>query len=208
MLTVSIFAAGCNGPLADDAGEDDAEAAAAVTVSNTAGTFSIDAPPGDYTSFSLGVSCGHEGPGDGYWVWSRARYDIETNLDCLDCFLPAAVVLGQPVDEHEVTACLPSDVHVGCEQTADASGIALTDLLKPATLEDGEQVPPLDDIDVMFLRVHEAWDDDLADQYGVSIAFPRVDSASATLSVASDGVVSVGSNWRFCEDALNSNQCL
>jgi hypothetical protein len=202
-LGLAIVAAGCDESLEEDV----AKESAAVTISNEAGTLSIEAPPGEYTAFSLDASCSHdEGPDGGYSVWTRAAYSIATRVDCLDCFLPATVVVGELVDEHEITACLPSNAHVGCDEAADVSGLVLGDLLAPATLDNGEQAP-VDSVGVMFFRVHEVWDDSLEDHYGTTIPFPRIDVASSRLSVSSGEVVSAGAEWTFCDDALNSDSC-
>jgi hypothetical protein len=202
-IGLAIVAAGCDESLEEDV----AKESAAVTISNDAGTFSIDAPPGEYTGFSLDASCSHdEGPDGGFSVWTRAAYSIASRLDCLDCFLPSTVVVGEPVDEHAITACLPSEAHSGCDETADVSGLVIDDLLAPATLDNGEQAP-VDSVAVMFFRVHEAWNDELEGEYGTTIPFPRIDVASTRLSVTGGAVVSVGAEWSFCDDALNSDSC-
>ncbi|MBL8744083.1 MAG: hypothetical protein JNK04_23410 [Myxococcales bacterium] len=202
-LVLSLASVACDASLS---GAPDEEPP--VVISTAGGRLTIEAPPGGYNAFDLDVSCSHEDePGGSFGVWTRAAYGISTNLDCLDCLLPDTVVIGEPVADHEVAACLPSDAHTSCDRTTDIEGLELADLLKPAVLENGEEVP-VSGMGVMFLRVYEVYDESLSDQYGVTIPFPRVDTATAELSVTSDGRISVGRGWSFCEDAMNSGYCI
>lgn len=194
IVAVALLVCGCDAPSVEDVDNQDA----AVTASEVAGALSIEAPPGKYNGFILDASCSTDDS-----AWTRSNYTIDPNLDCLDCTLPGLILIGQVVKDHEVSACLPSDAHPGCDATSDVSGLAMADFLIPVTLENGDHVS-VDRIDVTFHRVYEAWDEAIADSYGKSRPFPRVDSASATLTISSEGVVSAASDWSFCEDTLNA----
>jgi len=200
-LALVLCAAACE---RSDSGEELAASSEAVVISESETGFAVAAPAGDYNGFDLNLGWSYGSLSDGWTSTGRPVYSIRANFDCLDCFLPSNIEIGQAIQNFVPQACLPTEGgESDCELSDDIEGVQLSDLLFQRTDLNGEPIE-ITNISVSFYRVHEKWNDDTPYD-GEAVPFPRVDSATAELELQADGSLTAVSDWVIAEDALNSD---
>ncbi len=191
----------CASCVPSESGEGLADASETVVISESDTAFVVRAPAGEYNAFSLSVGWSYSDPG-GHTSASRDAYSIAANPDCLDCMLPANIDIGEPIEGFTPQACLaPVDPDQMCQVTTQIDDLTLSDLMFPQTTPTGDPLP-YRDITMTFFRVYEMWDENAV--HDESTPNPRVDTATAMVSLRADGTIDAVSDWAFRVDALNT----
>lgn len=204
-LAMAFSSVGC------EPGESDAQAerglapgddTEAVSLSQSAGSFAIDAP-GAFNGFDLSIGWSYVDAEGNSGGTSIPVYQVAPAASCDACFLPGTIELGEAIDDFVVRACLATpEAEETCQLSEQIEGLRLADLLLPMTSPEGEPMA-ISSVHATFYRSYERWDDSV-DYDGELVPYPRIDTAQVELELQADGSLVPVSGWVFEIDALNS----